>query len=296
MKSIYKIIFIISVALVVVSAVTLSIYGLNLGVDFKGGSVSEIVFNGLKPEPSVLEEYLLKAHPKITNVDATLSGEKSMIIRFNTLDEVTHRDMVQLIANQYGSVTELKFDSIGPTIGEELKSQSITAILLTLVAIGIYITIVFRGMSVVLSPWVMGVAAILALIHDVIIPLGIFALLGHYAGIEITAIFVAAILTILGYSISDTVIVFDRIRENVIRREAKESFSEIAHKSVKQTMTRSINTSMTTILALVAVYFFGGESVKYFALALIIGIVLGTYSSIFVATPIVVWWRRRTRK
>ena len=151
----------------------------------------------------------------------------------------------------------------------------------------------FRKLSRVLPGWAMGLSAIVALIHDVVIPIGIFALLGHFYGIEISAVFVAAVLTVLGYSVSDTVVIFDRIRENVLRR-SKDDFGTVAHKSIMQTLTRSINTTFTTLLSLIAIYLFGGESIRYFSLAMIIGIFLGAYSSIFVASPLLVWWHKRT--
>ena len=142
----------------------------------------------------------------------------------------------------------------------------------------------------------MGVAAIIALIHDVTIPVGVFAWLGHFRGIEISAVVVAAILTILGYSVSDTIVVFDRVRENIIRGKTREEFGTVVHRSIMQTLSRSLNTTFTVLLSLVAIYLYGGESIKYFTLALIIGIFLGAYSSIFVASPLLVWWSRFSRK
>ena len=139
----------------------------------------------------------------------------------------------------------------------------------------------------------MGLAAIVALIHDVAIPFGMFAWLGHYYGIEVSGVFVAAALTILGFSVSDTVVIFDRVRENIIRRGVQDGFGQVVHRSVLQTLTRSLNTVFTVLLSLFAIYFFGGESIRYFALALIIGIFLGAYSSIFVASPLLVWLSRR---
>jgi len=142
----------------------------------------------------------------------------------------------------------------------------------------------------------MGVAAILALAHDVIIPIGLFAVLGHYYGVEISAIFVAAVLTILGYSVSDTVVVFDRVRENILRLGASQSLGQVVHLSIMQTLTRSLNTTFTTLFSLLAIYFFGGVSVKFFALALIVGIFLGAYSSIFVASPLLVFFGPKQSK
>jgi preprotein translocase subunit SecF len=186
----------------------------------------------------------------------------------------------------------MRFDSIGPIIGQELRSKSIMALIIVFILIVIYISIAFRKMSAVLSPWTLGGAALVALFHDIAVPLGIFSVLGYLYGIEISAVFVAAVLTILGYSVSDSVVVFDRIRENVIKY-GKDNFGQLVHRSVMQTLSRSINTSLTTILSLLAIYFFGGESTKMFSLALIIGVFLGTYSSIFVASPILVWLSRK---
>ena len=140
----------------------------------------------------------------------------------------------------------------------------------------------------------MSLAAIIALVHDVVIPIGVFAALGHYQGVEITAVFVAAVLTILGYSVSDTVVVFDRVRENILKFGTAEKFAPLVHKSIIQTLARSLNTTFTTLLSLLAIYFFGGESVKYFSLAMIIGIFLGAYSSVFVASPLLVWLSKKT--
>ena len=146
-----------------------------------------------------------------------------------------------------------------------------------------------------MSPWSLGGAAIIALMHDIVIPAGVFAWLGHVHGVEVSAVFVAAVLTILGFSVSDTVVVFDRVRENLMRGGAKEGLGAIVHKSIMQTLSRSLNTTLATILSLVAIYLFGGESIKYFALALIMGFFFGAYSSIFVASPLLVWWNRRVR-
>ncbi len=257
------------VALVATVVIWRKTHGEFLGIDFRGGSLLEVSFE---------------------------SGRPNEIIREKKIAEERRQEILKDLETQYGPVRQERFDDIGPTVGAQLKSKSIKAVVILLIVIVIYLAIVFRSMARVLSPWAMGIAAIAALLHDVIIPIGVFSILGAYYGVEISAVFVAAILTILGYSVSDTVVVFDRIRENVVRFGGKESFPELVHKSILQTLTRSINTSVTTLLALVAIFLFGGESVKYFALALIIGIVSGTYSSIFIASPIVVWWHGFRKK
>jgi preprotein translocase subunit SecF len=291
MKPAYKIVFFISAALVIGAIASIWVFGLKFGVDFKGGSVMDLVFE--KSVPSVVD--LTKSISEIkdiSNVSVSPVGTNSMIVRLNEIDETKHQDILTKITGQFGKVVENRFDSVGPTVGQDLKTKSIWAIVVLLLAIVIYLAIVFRKLSRVLSPWAMGIATIVALFHDILIPIGVFAILGHYMGVEITGIFVAAILTILGYSVSDSVVVLDRVRENVLRFGSKEKFGDIVHKSIMQTLSRSLNTNLTTLLSLIAIFFFGGETVKYFSLALIIGIFLGAYSSIFVASPLLVWWNR----
>ena len=272
MKTIYKIFFAFSILLTIVAlAVTVVIWrkskGEILSADFRGGVLLEVSFS---------------------------DGRPNSIIREREMSETRKQEIIKDLSTQFNSVaTQVRFDDVGPTVGQELKSKSVTAMIVLLITIVVYLAIVFRSMKRVLSPWALGIAAVLALLHDLIIPMGVMSLVAYYYGVEITAVFVAAALTILGYSVSDTVVVFDRVRENVIRIGSKESFPSIVHTSIMQTLTRSINTSITTLIALVAIFFFGGESIKYFALALIIGIISGTYSSIFIASPIIMFWHGR---
>ncbi|OGN25672.1 MAG: protein-export membrane protein SecF, partial [Candidatus Yanofskybacteria bacterium RIFCSPLOWO2_01_FULL_44_22] len=189
-----------------------------------------------------------------------------------------------------------RFDSIGPTIGRELKRNAAIALVVAIIAIVLYIAWAFRHVSEPVSSWKYGVAAVIALIHDVTIPTAVFALLGKFSGVPIDALFITALLTIMGFSVHDTIVVFDRTRENLRKLKGREEFSVTVNRSVNETFTRSINTSVTILLALVAIVVFGGESVRYFALALIIGIVFGTYSSIFIASPLLVLWNDLTKK
>ncbi|MBI2064339.1 MAG: protein translocase subunit SecF [Candidatus Yanofskybacteria bacterium] len=280
---IYNFMFWFSIALVLASVISFAVYGLNFGVDFKGGTVIELEFTAGRPEVSAIQDALA-----IPNAVVNSSGDNGVIIRAGQMTETEHQQLLSRIQDAFpqAGLQENKFDSVGPVIGDELRSKSVRAIILVLLAVTIYMTVVFRRISGTVPSWMMGVAAIVALLHDVVIPTGIFAWLGHYFGVEISAVFVAAVLTILGYSVSDTVVVFDRVRENVIKGGAKEDFGAVVHKSVMQTLTRSINTTLTTLLSLIAIYLFGGESIRYFALALIMGIFFGAYSSIFVASPV----------
>ncbi|MBI2062180.1 MAG: protein translocase subunit SecF [Candidatus Yanofskybacteria bacterium] len=297
MHHIYTIMFWFSILLAASAVAIVLVFGLKLGVDFKGGSVLELEFNppagGGRPEIEVVQKSL----SDFKDLSMTPSGTNGIIIRTGELSEQNHQIILNKFKTAFPSsgLEERKFDSVGPLIGNELKNKSITAIILVLLGVIIYIAIVFRKLSGVLPFWAMGLSAVVALIHDVAIPTGVFALLGHFYGVEISAVFVAAALTVLGYSVSDTVVVFDRVRENVLKRGIKEDFGAIVHKSIMQTLTRSLNTTFTTLLSLVAIYLFGGESIKYFALAMIMGIFLGAYSSIFVASPLLVWMNRKTR-
>ncbi len=290
MRSIYTIMFWVSIAMVITSVVMVSVFGLKFGVDFKGGSVMELNFKNDRPDIEAINTAL-------ADKDVLLSpfGVNGLIVRTRELTELSHQAILGKLNSAFPSagLEENKFDSVGPVIGNELKSKSIKAIILVLVSIMVYIAIVFRKLSRFLSPWSLGGAAIIALMHDIVIPAGVFAWLGHAYGVEISAVFVAAVLTILGFSVSDTVVVFDRVRENLMRGGAKDGLGAIVHRSIMQTLTRSLNTTFTVILSLVAIYFFGGESIKYFALALIMGFFFGAYSSIFVASPLLVWLNQR---
>lgn len=294
MKLIYKLGFFISILITVAAIVATIVFGLKFGADFRGGSVIELVFVNNRPTIAEMNQ-TVSTLPSIKNVSISPVADKGAIIRLDAISEADHQAMLTILSSKFGAINELSFNSIGPTIGNELKQKSISAMIVLLIAIVVYIAYVFRKLAIVVSPWAMGAATIVALIHDIAIPIGVFAILGHYRGIEISAVFVAAALTILGYSVSDTVVVLDRMRENVLRYGRKEGFAVLVHKSIMQTLARSLNTTFNTLLSLFAVYFFGGESIRYFALALIIGIALGAYSSIFVASPVLIWWYGRNK-
>ena len=283
-----KIYYVLSGLVIAASIFVLAKWGLNLGIDFTGGSLMEVEYSIDRPATDLIKQAL-----KSEGVDdATVqpSGEKVAIIRFKDVDEKTHQQILaKLKGGAADSLTEKSFTSVGPTIGNEMKRTSIWTISLVLIIIVSYIAIAFRKVSFPLSSWKYGVATLIALFHDVIIPLGVFAVLGKFYKAEIDVAFIAAILTVLGYSVHDTIIVFDRVREN-LQKFSKMEFEEIVNKSLNQTFLRSINTSLTVILVLFAIYFFGGESIHNFALVLLIGIAAGTYSSIFIASPMLISW------
>lgn len=297
-----KIYFSISSILVIVSIISLILWQFKLNIDFTGGALMEIEFKDSRPTIEQIKEKINSLNFGESSVQFT--DAKGVIIKTKDIDEETHQKIItalQEIALNNESVEkdkikedkieEKKFLSIGPTIGKETKEKAINATIIAIIIIIIYIAWAFRKISKPISSWKYGLIAIIALIHDIIITLGAFSILGHFLGIEIGATFIIALLTILGYSNHDTIIVFDRLRENLLRLKGKD-FEDTVNISINETITRSINTSLTVLLSLFAVFFFGGTSVRDFILALIIGITAGTYSSIFVACPILVVWER----
>lgn len=288
-----KLYYILSALMVGASVFALALWGLKLGIDFTGGSLMDIEYAIERPANDILKEDFKSAG--IEDVVIQPSGDRGAILRFKDVDEQTHQNILTKLSKENNTVSEKSFASIGPTIGNEMKSKSIWAISLVLIMIVSYIALAFRKVSYPLVSWKYGVATLIALFHDVIIPLGVFAYLGKFYNTEIDVAFIAAILTVLGYSVHDTIIVFDRVRENLIKF-SKMEFEEIVNKSLNQTFIRSLNTSLTVILVLLAIYFRGGETIHNFALVLLIGIGVGTYSSIFIASPVLLSWYKYSMK
>jgi preprotein translocase subunit SecF len=281
--------------LFVLAVASLVLWGLKFGIDFTGGSLLQVKFKGERPAVTQIEE-TLKSDSAVGQLNSLIIqpvGATDMELRFQETSEETHKAVVASLAKLAGvdgQLEEMRFDSVGPSIGKELKQKSVNAIFFVLIAIVIYISVAFRKVSKPVASWKYGLSALIALAHDAIITLGVFAALGRFSSVEINTPFVAAILTVIGYSVHDTIVVFDRIRENLPR--SNEDFEGTVNTSLNQTLVRSINTSLTVILTLVAVLVFGGESIRPFALALTIGIAIGTYSSIFVASPLLVVWEK----
>jgi len=294
----YKKIFIgISIALVTLSLISLFVFGLNVGIDFKGGALTEVVFQDTRPAQADLEQSLASLNFGVILLQPT--GDLGYIVKTRDLTDSEHTALLQLLSqNNPDSLTELSFSSIGPSVGRELTRKAIIAIILIALVIICFIAFVFRKVSRPVSSWKYGMIAITALLHDVIIPVGLFVMLSRFYGAELDTLFVVAILTILGLSVSDTIVIFDRIRENLRNQSsvAKTNFSEIVGKSLEQSFVRSISTSLTVILVLVALFFFGPSTTKYFALMLTAGMFVGTYSSLFLASPLLViveGWQNR---
>lgn len=283
-----RVYYIFSGILILLSLVSLAVYKLKPGIDLAGGSILELDFKDARPSNQDIEAKLSKFNFGEVVVQPT--GDKGVIIRTVAMSEETHQEILKKFEN----TEEKHFESIGPTIGNELKQKTKVALIMVLLAIASYIAFAFRRISRPIPSWKYGIATLIALFHDILIPLGVFAYLGKLHNVEITIPIIAAILTILGFSVHDTIVIFDRIRENLLKRSSL-SFEEIVDLSLNQTLGRSINTVLTVLFVVLAIFFFGGETLKYFSLALIIGIISGAYSSIFVAPPLLVSWLKTAK-
>ncbi|MEK7465107.1 MAG: protein translocase subunit SecF [Patescibacteria group bacterium] len=282
-----NIFYILSGLLVAASLAAIATLGLTLGIDFTGGSILELEFPSGRPAADELSERIKPL--ELGDVRVQPAGERGVFLRLRHIDEPTHQRLLEALGRE---AVERRFDTIGPTIGRELRSRSLIAIGLVIILIVSYVAWAFRKVSAPVASWKYGVVTVVALLHDVLIPSGFFALAGRVAGYEVDTLFITAILTILGFSVHDTIVVFDRIRENLKHNAGTVDFAAIVGQSIRQTFTRSVNTSLTVLLALVAVLLAGGESTRAFSLTLIVGIVVGTYSSIFIASPLLVTWQR----
>ena len=297
--------FFLSAVLFGTSVIALIAFGLKPGIDFTGGSLLEFSFEGERPAQAEVNELLTNNDLEPTVIQT--SGEDGFIVRLPFLSEEEHQKALTVVREAYPGqsatstprVREDRFEKVEPTISAELRSRALLAAAAVLIGIILYVAYTFRKVTEPVSSWKYGLIAIFTLVHDVLITMGVLAFLGRFLGVEIDIAIVVALLTILGYSVNDTIIVFDRVRENILRRGTA-NFAETVDMSLKQTMVRSLNTSLTAELSLLAIFFFGGDSVHYFALTLIVGMFIGSYSSIFLASPLLVefynWQRRKATK
>ena len=281
--------FILSAILVLASIGSIAVWGLTPSIDFAGGSILEVSYPG--EAPSLEDVTTAFEAADMANASVRTAGAQGFLVRTPFLDDA-NRDVVlnALSVNGAYELVEERFSSVGPSIGRELRTKAYIAIALVILMIILYVAFVFRHVSKPVSSWKYGLVAIIALAHDIIIPTGVFAVLGYTLGLEVDVLFVMALLAILGFSVNDTIVVFDRIRENLRNKKElkgkKETFEETVGKSLTQSYARSINTSLTTLVVLLALYFIGGETIHNFVLTLIVGVIAGTYSSIFLASPL----------
>ncbi len=293
-----KIVFFIIAIMVVLSWFSFFGWGTKFGIEYTGGSIAE--FNFPKGRPSDTE---VKASLESLNLGNYLiqpTGDANYVLKTGELSEAQH-EAIKTALSHGGKVevVEKSFNSIGPVIGSELKRKATIAIVLVIICIMLFIAFAFRKVSEPVSSWKYGLAVIICLIHDISIPAGVYGLLVHFRGAEIDILFTTALLAIMGISMNDTIVVFDRIRENLkLNREGRggQDFDTIVGNSMKQTYLRSFNTSFTVILVLSSLFLLGGETTKNFALTLLVGMVAGTYSSIFLASPLLVTWNKMREK
>lgn len=282
----YKKIFLsISLVLVMLSIGSLFVYKLPLGIDFKGGALTEITYTDARPDVEIINQ-ALAGNEILGGVLVQPEGDKNVIIRTKNLTESERQVLISAL-NSTGSFTINNYTSIGPSVGRELKNKMITAIVIVSLIVILFIAYAFRGVSYPVKSWKYGIIAIITLLHDIAIPVGVFAILSRIYHAEVDTLFVVALLTVIGLSISDTIVVFDRIREN-LKNKKYPTFPETVGNSLRQVYTRSINTSLTVIIVLVALSIFGPSTTKVFALMMTAGMICGTYSSIFLASPMLV--------
>ncbi|MBU2632417.1 protein translocase subunit SecF [Patescibacteria group bacterium] len=287
--------FLVSLLLVATGLVSFFTWGLNLSIEFTGGSRLTLEFKEKVNDKTVgaIINNLKEEGIKLSTVE---KSNNLAFVRTEVVDQKQNKKFLENLKKDVGKFELREFETIGPSIGSEITANAIKALVIASILIVIYITWAFRKVPKPASSVRFGVAAIFALIHDVLITVGAFAIFGHFFGVEIDSLFVTALLTIIGFSVHDTIVVFDRIRENLIK-SGSTNFSGVVNSSILETIDRSLNTSFTVVLVLLAMLLFGGETIRWFVVALLIGIVSGTYSSIFVASPLLVIWHNfRSKK
>lgn len=300
-KAMFKIIqkrkyfYVVSLIVILPGIIFVALGGLKLGIDFTGGTVSEYDITQKIDETIIQDAY---THTNIDDVVLNTLGNNRVRVTSRELTQDEHKAITSEITQQNQEINEVSFASIGPTIGNELRQKAIVATILVVLFIVLYITWAFRkSSSGSIKSWVFGASALIALMHDLLIVVGVFAILGYFTNVRIDVLFVTSLLTVLGFSVHDSIVVFDRVRERMKLHDSKQTFEDVVNQSVSQTLIRSLATSLTTVLVLTTLLLFGGESIRFFVIALLIGMTAGTYSSICIASPLLVSWDKyRTKK
>jgi len=288
--------FALSFTIIISGAFAFFAWGLKVGIDFSGGTLWEVKIESPKVPreeltPQKFQSFLNSKGAEVSQTAST--SQDTFLVRMRITDEKQIADVKKSVEDNYGKTESVRQETVGPTISKELTRKAVSAVAIAIVVIVFYITWSFRKVPKPTSSIAFGFCTIFALAHDVIVVVGIFAILGHYFNIEVDSLFITAVLTVIGFSVHDTIVVFDRIRENLIKHPSS-LFEEVVNHSLLQTMGRSLNTSLTAVFVLLALFLFGGESIKTFVLALLIGIISGTYSSIFNASMLLVVWQKFT--
>ena len=290
-----KIFLSISGIFVLLSIAAIIVFGFQPGIDFVGGTLWQLRLTQINADGKQINAEIVKnffgTDLGVKNVTVFPGENQSFLIRLPHISEEEHQNYLQSLKTKFGEIEELRFENIGPAIGKELRTRAFWAIGLVLLGISLYIAFAFRKVSYPIKSWKYGVITLVTLFHDIAIPAGLLSVLGWSGGIEIDTNFVVALLVIMGFSVHDTIVVFDRIRENLLLQRGRFDLANIINSSVNQTIARSINTSFTLILVLLALFFLGPVTLKYFVLTILIGTIIGTYSSIFVASPLLLIWK-----
>ena len=281
--------FVLSLVIILPGTISLFLYGLNLGVDFTGGALLEYKFERSINKDN-LHEKIVKQNIEVSSIAD--SGNNTYIIKTKPVDGQKILEVKKELEKDFGKAEEVRVENIGPIIGAETTRNAFLAVIVASFAIIIYLALSFRKVPKPASSLRFGITAVIALLHDVLVLVGVFSLLGHFLKVEVDVLFVTATLTVIGFSVHDTIVVFDRIRENLPKHLSRR-FEELANISITQTLARSLNTSLTVVFVLLALLLFGGETIRWFVVALLVGIVSGTYSSIFNATALLVLWEEK---
>lgn len=288
--------YVVSTVLLLASVGALAVWGLRTGIDFKGGTLIEVRFAAdPAPDQAAVSSALGELPLRSLTVQAT--DGNGAIIRYLSSDEEANEHVMEALRGLDADLTVLRTDFIGASVSDQIKRDAVWGIVFAILGIAAYIAFAFRKVSYPVSSWEYGMGAVIALAHDILLTVGAFAAFGYLYGVEAGVPFIAALLTILGYSVNDTIVVYDRIRENLLRSGRKDDFEDVVNRSVNETMSRSINTSLTVLIVLAALVWLGGEGIRWFAVALFAGVLFGTYSSIYIASAFLVTrnaWARKS--
>ncbi len=286
----------LSLFVLILGIIALFIWRLPFGIDFRGGAVFELQTEKIVGEGEFRQK--VTELPQVKSPQVSKTGDSTYLIKALPIEQKEYRVALEELGKSYGKITEKQFQNVGPTVSKDLTNKAVIAVILAAVMIILYLAYSFREVTYPVSSWRFGIVAVVALLHDLVISVGIFAILAHFFHFEVDASFITALLTVMGFSVHDTIVVFDRIRENLASRRlsADTEFEQIADESLGQTLNRSLATSLTVIFTLTALTVLGGESIRGFVVMLLIGVTVGTYSSIFTATPLLAWWQNRATK
>ena len=274
--------------------------GPKFSIEFTGGTLVEIRL----PEGKTKDDLVDSAQAftpassgvALGNIASASTKDGTVMLRMRNLSNEEHLELLAHLQTGTEKIQELQYTTIGPTVGASLKKRAGWALVIASLAIIVYLAAAFRKIPGRMSPWSFGFAAVVALIHDIIITVGVFIIIGWYTTFEVDTLYVSALLSIMGYSVNDTIVIFDRIRSNLVTDGKRESLESIVDRSLLETLTRTVNTGVGALIMLLVLFFFAAESIRWFILALIVETVIGTYSSFFVASPMLVWWQKRRQR